>query len=76
VESQAAGKAPAISVSANVPINPIIVNNTPQIINVGEIFDILSDPLQSDMNVWDVPPGGLDIVMRSCDATILPVVSA
>jgi len=55
VDSIAGGKAPAIMESANVPINPIIVNNTPNIIRFEEVFDILTDPLQSNMNVLDSP---------------------
>lgn len=55
VGSIAWGKAPAMRVSENVPINPIIVNNTPNIIRFVEVSDILIDPLQRNMNVWGIP---------------------
>jgi hypothetical protein len=44
VESIEAGKAPPRRIPAYVPITPIIVNKTPNIIRFDEVFDILIDP--------------------------------
>gem|GEM_PF-2975635 len=59
------GMAPAMSVSENVPINPIIASNTPDIIRFWEVFAIPMDYVKNTINVSDNPPlkAALQVVM-------------